>query len=345
MVASYTDRPRRAARVLLVCAFVVALVAPFAAVRTARAASGTFVQYSYTGLAGSRNYWVYTPLGYTTLAPAPLIVMLHGCTQNPIDFAAGTQMNDLADTKQFIVVYPEQSVANDPVKCWRWFLPANQVRDGGEPAVIAGITQTVMADTLHWNVDAHRVYVAGFSAGAAMTVVMGATYPDLYAAIGEESGMEYGAAHDSASNDQARVQGGPDPTVQGQAAYNAMGPRARVVPVIVFHGTADTVNQPVNGDQVVQQWMATDHLASSNTYNPSFLSPSTMNVKPAATLLGHPYSIRTWNDVTGHEVEEYWSIVGMSHAWSGGSPSGSYADPNGPSATQNIAAFLLAHVR
>src|SRR5262249_43405428 len=144
----------------------------------------------------------------------------------------------------------------------------------GEPAIIAGITQEVMERTSTWNVDPDRVYVAGMSAGAAMAVVMGATYPDVYAAMGEHSGLEYGAASDVTSATAAQMSGGPSPQTQGQAAFQAMGAQARLVPVIAFQGTADFTVRPVNGDQVTQQWMATDGLASGGSYAASFGSPA-----------------------------------------------------------------------
>jgi poly(hydroxyalkanoate) depolymerase family esterase len=269
-----------------------------------------------------------------------LIVMLHGCTQNPIDFATGTRMNDLADTKQFIVVYPQQTYAYDGGLCWHWMLPSSQARGSGETAIIAGITQTVMADNAHWNIDPQKVYVAGLSAGACMAVVMAATYPDLYAALGVGAGTEYKAATDSASSNTAVRYGGPDPFTQGQLAYSAMGAQARVLPVIDFHGTVDTIVYPINGDQVVQQWMQTEHLASTN-YNAAFASPSatTQGSVPG----GRAYTIRQWNDATGYEVQEYWTIAGMNHAWSGGSSAGSFTDPSGPSESQNMYAFFMSH--
>jgi poly(3-hydroxybutyrate) depolymerase len=200
-----------------------------------------------------------------------------------------------------------------------------------------------MADTGHWNIDSHRVYVAGFSSGAAMSVIMGVTYPDLYAAIGEESGLEYGAATDAASANTALFYGGPPPPQQGLAAYNAMGAQARVVPVIVFHGTNDSIVYPINGDQVVQQWMETDRLASGNRYYPTFATPSNTQLGAVPGLGGHPYSVRKWNDSAGREIQEYWSVAGMGHAWSGGPSGASFTDPNGPSASASMYAFFMAH--
>ncbi len=290
-------------RYLFMLAFVVVSVIgliPF--VRAAHASSsGTFTQYTYNGSAGSRPYYVYTPANYQPGTAVPLIVMLHGCTQNPTDFAAGTQMNALADQKQFIVVYPQQTSSDNSSECWNWFQTADQARGSGEPAIIAGIVQTVEQTTSQWTVDTNRVYVAGMSAGAAMSVIMGATYPDIFAAMGEESGLEYQAATSLTAATTAESQGGPSPSQQGQAAYNAMGSAARVVPTISFQGTQ------VPGSQ------------------------------------GRAYTTQTWNDNNGNEIQEYWKITGMGHAWSGGSSSGSYTDPNGPSATNAMYTFFMNH--
>ena len=303
--------------------------------------SGIWQQYTYNGPAGSRPYFVYTPANYQVGTAVPLMVMLHGCTQTPADFAAGTQMDQLADQKQFIVVYPQQTSTYNQEKCWNWFDSADQSRGNGEPAIIAGIVQAVEQTTSQWTIDTHRIYAAGLSAGAAMTVILGATYPDIFAAIGVQSGLEYQAATSSTDAYTALRQGGPDPARQGQAAYNAMGSAARVVPTITFHGTSDYLVYPINGEQVVRQWMQTDHLASHNAYNASFNSPtSTTNGQVAG---GHSYSVYTWNDNNGNEVQEYWLVNGMGHGWSGGSSSGTYTDPQGPGATQAIYNFFMNH--
>jgi poly(hydroxyalkanoate) depolymerase family esterase len=303
--------------------------------------SGIWQQYMYNGPAGSRPYFVYTPANYQVGSAVPLMVMLHGCTQTPADFAAGTQMDQLADQKQFVVVYPQETSTYNQEKCWNWFDSADQSRGSGEPAIIAGIVQAVEQTTSQWTIDTRRIYAAGLSAGAAMTVILGATYPDIFAAIGVQSGLEYQAATSSTDAYTALRQGGPDPARQGQSAYNAMGSAARVVPIITFHGTSDYLVYPINGEQVVRQWMQTDHLASHNAYNASFNSPtSTTNGQVAG---GHSYSVYTWNDSNGNEIQEYWLVNGMGHGWSGGSSSGTYTDPQGPGATQAIYNFFISH--
>jgi poly(hydroxyalkanoate) depolymerase family esterase len=334
----------RRGRHLFICGIIIVVI-PILLLQVlpkARAdSSGIWQQYTYNGPAGSRPYFVYTPANYHVGSAVPLMVMLHGCTQTPADFAAGTQMDQLADQKQFVVVYPQQTSTYNQEKCWNWFDSADQSRGSGEPAIIAGIVQAVEQTTSQWTIDTHHIYAAGLSAGAAMTVILGATYPDIFAAIGVQSGLEYQAATSSTDAYTALRQGGPDPARQGQAAYNAMGSAARVVPTITFHGTSDYLVYPINGEQVVRQWMQTDHLASHNAYNASFNSPtSTTNGQVAG---GHSYSVYTWNDSNGNEVQEYWLVNGMGHDWSGGSSSGTYTDPQGPGATQAIYNFFMGH--
>jgi poly(hydroxyalkanoate) depolymerase family esterase len=307
----------------------------------ARADRSSWQGYIYNGPAGSRPYFVYTPAHYQVGTAVPLLVMLHGCMQTPLDFAAGTGMDQLADQHNFIVVYPQQAALYNSALCWNWYNPANQVRNSGEPAIIAGIVQEIEQDTAHWTIDTHRVYVEGISAGGALSVTLGAVYPDIFAAIGVHAGCEYQAATTPLGYVQVSRQGGPAPVRQGQLAYVAMGNFARIVPTIVFHGTNDPIINVVNGDQVVQQWMQTNHLASRGTYAVDFTHPS--SATPGQVAGGHAYTVFAWNDRSGNEIQEYWKIDAMGHAWSGGSFAGSYSDPLGPNASQATYAFFMKH--
>lgn len=290
------------------------------------APTGSLQQFSYLGPAGLYTYDVYTPANYQVGTSVPLIVVLSGCTVSAATMAADTGMDSLADQKQFIVAYLQQEAFANPDLCWNFFLSTDQHRGLGESAEIAGITQAVENTSSRWTINKHRIYITGISAGGAMAVNMGATYPDLYTAIGVHSGVEFQAV--TAFSLDAEVTGGPPPVQQGDRAYQTMGQYARVVPTIDIQGTADPIVWPVNGDQVIQQWMETDRDASGGTYNASFANPSTIAYGQVPG--GHSYTTYTWNNNSGQEIEEYWVVNGMAHAWSGGS--GLWGDPAGPSA-------------
>src|ERR687894_2718850 len=197
---------------------------------------GRFVEHSYTNQAGTRSYKLYVPSGYIG-QDVPLVVMLHGCTQDPNDIAAGTHMNALAEEHIFLVAYPAQAQGANLNKCWNWFKASDQQRGRGEPSLIAGITRQIIDE---YNVADGRVYVAGMSAGGAMAAIMGEAYPDLYAAVGVHSGLAPGAAHDMPSAFAAMSQGGPATSRRNVPTATATGKSARIVPAIVFHGDRDT---------------------------------------------------------------------------------------------------------
>jgi poly(hydroxyalkanoate) depolymerase family esterase len=273
-----------------------------------------FIEAAYSNPAGSRTYKLFIPTGYQG-QPLPLIVMLHGCTQSPDDFAAGTRMNFIAEEKTCFVVYPAQRSEANQSKCWNWFREADQQRDGGEPSLIAGITHQVMRD---YSIDPKRVYVAGLSAGAAAAAIMGATYNDLYAAVGIHSGLACGAATDMPSAFAAMRQGGG--FISGHGA---------TVPTIIFHGDRDTTVHPNNGGQVLDQ--AIGKTSTQKT------------VYRGQIPGGHAYTRTSYTDAGGREILEHWNIHGAAHAWSGGSPAGSYTDPRGPDATREMLRFFLGH--
>ena len=279
-------------------------------------AGAPFVAGGYANAAGSRAYRLFIPSGYHGQA-IPLVVMLHGCTQSPEDFAAGTRMNFIAEEQTCFVAYPAQRAEANQAKCWNWFRPADQQRGAGEPSLIAGITRQIMRDH---SVNPERVYVAGLSAGAAAAAVMGSTYGDLYAAIGIHSGLACGAASDLPSALMAMKQGG------GPDAMPSDGPP---VPTIVFHGDRDTTVHSKNGDRIVRQ-----SIGGSRTKT---------NVHRGRVPGGHAYTRTVHTDAGGRAILEHWEIHGAGHAWSGGSPAGSYTDPDGPDATREMLRFFLEH--
>lgn len=297
---------------------------------------GQFIDGTYTNPAGTRPYKLYIPNGYRGQA-LPLVVMLHGCTQTPEDFAAGTRMNVLAERELFFVVYPEQTVPANQSKCWNWFEATDQHRGRGEPSILAGITRQIMSP---YHVDAHRVYVVGLSAGGAMAAIMGMSYPDLYAAIGVHSGLAYGAAHDLPSALAAMQHGGTAAAQPQNSPFPTAGTRIRVVPTIVFHGDRDTTVHPKNGDQVLAQWATIEAGGEPDTV-------ARANLRVTVTLGqvpdGHTYTRSIYHNASGHAVMERWLVHGAGHEWSGGSPYGSFTDPKGPDASQEMVRFFYKH--
>jgi poly(hydroxyalkanoate) depolymerase family esterase len=286
---------------------------------------GRFLAGSYGNQAGSRAYKLYIPSGYRGQA-VPLVVMLHGCTQSPDDFAAGTRMNVLAEEHTCLVAYPAQAASANASKCWNWFSPRDQRRGQGEPSLIAGITRQVMRD---YAVYPERVYVAGLSAGGAAAAIMGMTYPDLYAAIGVHSGLACGAASDLPSAFAAMQKGGTTPAPGSGAGSAVLG--RRLVPTIVFHGDQDTVVHARNGDWLIAQSTAT------------IMTDLQTTVQQGRVPGGHAYSRRLHADASGQTIFEHWVIHGAGHAWAGGSPAGSYTDPRGPDAAREMLRFFLEH--
>ena len=280
-------------------------------------AGGRFVERSYTNRAGTRAYKLYIPSGYVG-QEVPLVVMLHGCTQNPDDLAAGTRMNELAEEHTFLVAYPVQAAGANSSGCWNWFKSADQRRGGGEPSIIAGITCEVIGE---YHVAIGRVYVAGMSAGGAMAAILGESYPDIYAAVGVHSGLAPGAASDLPSAFTAMRQGGPP-----------AGKSAQTVPAILFHGDRDTTVHPRNAD----------HLLAHHSAGYKALQ---MTARRGQVPGGYAYTCATHRDAGGRAVVERWTIHGLGHAWYGGRGTGSYTDPKGPDASAEMVRFFNQHTR
>jgi poly(hydroxyalkanoate) depolymerase family esterase len=272
---------------------------------------GEFLSLSCTAPEGTRAYKLYIPSTYAGKA-APLVVMLHGCKQNPDDFAAGTGMNALAEEQGCLVAYPAQVRKANGANCWNWFQAGNQHRGHGEPAIIAAITQQVMRD---YKVDPARVYVAGLSAGGAMAAILASEYPDLYKAAGIHSGMPIGAAHDVPSAFAAMKNG---------AALKAKSGAS--IPVIVFHGDSDKTVHPQNGHQVLAHHAGTQ--------------PGAATTEKGSAPNGRSYTRAVHRNAGGKLMAEHWTVHGSGHAWSGGSKRGSYTDPQGPDASREMLRFF-----
>lgn len=309
------------------------------------AREGTFVQHTFADAAGERPYWLYVPRGWHARRTRAMVVMLHGCGQSPEDLAAGTRMNELADEHGFIAVYPGQTRSAHALRCWNWYTPDNQRAEAGEPAIIAGITQHVAH--AH-GVDMQRIYVAGMSAGGSMAAIMGATYPDLYAAVGVHSGVPYRAASSVWSAVSTMKTGRPT-----RAAWPVAWPHpwhpwsttepgtgeapAETVPTIVFHGDDDEVVHPHNGLAVVRHARAHEVRHGRGRMR----TRAHQNQMPD----GRSYTRTVYTDADGCALLEHWLVHGAGHTWSGGSGQGSYTDTRGPDASQEMVRFFQAFPR
>jgi poly(hydroxyalkanoate) depolymerase family esterase len=292
---------------------------------------GQFVQGSVTNQAGSRSYKLYIPSCYHG-QPLPLVVMLHGCKQDPDDFATGTRMNAIAEEKECFVLYPAQSPAANRPKCWSWFNAADQERERGEPSLIADTIREVIRA---YHIDESMVYIAGLSAGGAMAVIMATNYPEMFAAAAVHSGMPYNAAT-SLFSALSAMKHGPRVRRQQQdpAASEAI---LSPVPMIVFHGDADKVVHPSNGEQVVKEAVSTLGGATPGTDTDPVAVTSVIRRELPE---GRSYTRTIYHDEGGQNIAEQWVIHGAGHAWSGGCSDGSYTDPLGPDATNEMMRFF-----
>ena len=281
---------------------------------------GQFLSLRHATGALARDYKLYVPSTYAG-EPMPLVVMLHGCKQDPADFATGTRMNQFAEREGFLVAYPAQTARHNGSNCWNWFEAAQQHRGGEEPSLIAGIVGEIRNSHA---IDGGRIFVAGLSAGAAMAVILGATHPELFAGVGAHSGLPLGAARDMPSA-FAAMRGG-----KGAASVDA---RRRAVPTIVFHGDADKTVSPANGDAIVEQSVR------------AFAQVSTTlqaRARPTWASQGRRYSVTDFVDVAGQRQVEEWVVHGGGHNWFGGNPAGTFTDPAGPDASADMVRFFLA---
>lgn len=296
------------------------------------ATSGTFQRHSFSNAAGARAYALYVPARYTDeSAPVALVVMLHGCTQSPEDFAAGTRMNELADARGFLVVYPEQPARANGSRCWNWFLPNDQARGSGEPSIIAGIASEVAQQ---YRIDRDRIFVAGLSAGAAMAVVLGETYPDLFAAVGAHSGLPFGAATDVPSAFAAMrspsASRGPDRAGGRSSPFQTEALKAPRT--IVFHGDIDSTVHVGNGLAIAEDALRAAPGSSD------LRSRTEQGRAPSGRL----FTRATHVDADGCTRVERWILSGAGHAWSGGSATGSFTDPEGVDASAEMIRFFGA---
>ena len=293
---------------------------------------GTTRRYAFTNEFGTREYLLHVPRGYRG-RPVPFLLYLHGCSQSAEIARVQTHLDAFADRNGFIVAFPEQPQDAHANTCWNWYVPDHWSRGAGEPAILEGITRQVMG---RYRVDRRRVFASGLSAGGAMSVVMAAAYPDVFAAIAVHAGCEYRGAP------CVFTPAALPPERSGEWAFEEMGPRARQVPVFAVVGTLDTIAPKPNSDALVEQWLWTSDWADDGAANGSVSKAPARTVH--RTPIGRrPYDVSYYRDARGCPLEEYWVVDGMQHAYSGGDGSQMYSDPEGPDVNPPMWRFLMAH--
>jgi poly(hydroxyalkanoate) depolymerase family esterase len=281
---------------------------------------------------GGRAFDVYLPAGHRRRSRLPMVLLLHGCHQTAADFAEATRFSTVADRDGIILVLPHQESRHHSQGCWHWYESRHQRRGSGEPAALAAITRQVAAEDTRWRVDPLRIYVAGLSAGGAMSLILAAVYPDLFAAAGVHSAPPYRAA------------------TRGTQAFPAMAARTTVpgpdrgapamAPLVVIQGTADDVVVPLNGDRITEQWLVF-HAATGPDHDPGRLGPG--RTEHGHSAAGREYTRVRWYTGLRRPTLEYWLVQRLGHAWSGGRPGGSHSDPQGPDATGLMWSFFRRH--
>jgi poly(hydroxyalkanoate) depolymerase family esterase len=291
------------------------------------------------GAHGGRSFQLWVPEGYQAGAQLPLVVALHGCLQNPDQFAGLTRLNVKADAEKFLVLYPNQAVFANPTQCWNFMLGGNQERGTGEPALIVGMVDLVKQ---HYAVDARRVYIGGVSAGAVMAGTLLACYSDVFAAGMVGAGAMYKAATTISGTAWAMSFGSIyHPDDRGRDAWACSGRPRRTVPVLVMHGTEDDVVNPINGEQAVRQFLQTSDYGDDGVNNDSVRYVPTWTGS-ASVPGGRTYTVKDY--VYGGELlARHFEVRGMGHAWPGGDSRYPFADPSGPDATTFMWDFFRQH--
>jgi poly(hydroxyalkanoate) depolymerase family esterase len=293
---------------------------------------GELLSRTYVGPEGTRDYLLYVPAGYDG-TPRPLVLALHGCSQSASQFAYVSGYNHLADQKGFLVVWPEQNIMANASMCWNWFLPGHQGRTVGEAAILAGMVGDVAGSHA---VDPKRVHAVGISAGAAMSVVLGAVFAEKFASIGSVEGCPFNGTPCVGSPSLL-----PASTL-AQYVVDAMGTNARPVPLFVIQGTLDMNILPQNAELLVQQWLRAADAVDDGVTNGS-ISTTADHTDTGTALNGHAYKTDVYLDGAEDVFVERWLITGLGHAWPGGATAIAYSDPQGPSATEESYRFFEEH--
>ena len=296
---------------------------------------GQWMQGTYQNSSGSRAYYLYVPRN-RPFAQMPLVVALHGCTQDAPSFATQTGLGSIGEEHGFAVIFPQQDSSDNIQNCWNWFDASNQVRGSGELSIVVGMITQVSSQIA---IDHTRVFVTGLSAGAAMTANLLACYSDIFAGGLINSGLEYAAATSTIDAYTAMSSGSNNsPASSGIAAARCTGAGAKLQNVIVLNGDQDSVVNPVNANQIVTQLTrmndVLDDGSVNNSQNTNLISSSSLTAPG-----GDAYTMDYYGGVGGPHIVHV-TVKGMGHAWSGAHVAAAYADPKGPDAGEMLWSFL-----
>ncbi|MDR3606723.1 MAG: PHB depolymerase family esterase [Oligoflexia bacterium] len=291
---------------------------------------GNWSQGSFKDQNGHRSYYLYIPQNKPTGA-LPLVLALHGCTEAAPNFAAQSGLNDVAEKYGFAIVYPQETQDDNQMKCWNWFDPANQVRGGGEMDIAMGIINQVSSQI---QIDTSRVYVAGFSSGAAMASNLLACYSDVFAGGFIHSGLEYAAASSTMDAFSAQSSGSQvSPTTSGHHAAKCTGSGAKLENILILHGSSDSIVNPVNSTQVLKQFTQ-----MNNDLDPT-QTDKVVGTQSYTVPGGYKYTMNSYGGTSGIHIVSV-TVDGMDHAWSGAHKNGPYMDPKGPDASEMMWQFF-----
>lgn len=308
------------------------------------ASAGSWSFDIYGNIWGAREFQTWVPTNYQPGTALPMVLVIHGCLSEPNSMAEVSRFNELADRENFIVVYPRQNLNDNPQRCWNFMFSFNQERGSGEPSILAGIVNKVKS---RYSVDRTRVYVTGISSGGAMTSIMAACYSDVFAAAAVHSGGMYKGGVGLVTSAESLLLGSPyDPNVRGRDAWKCSGSPRRLMPTLVFHGTDDSVVNPINGDQTVQQFVQTNDYGDDGLDNNSAAYvPASVTREATPVAYGRMYTVASYRNSAGVLVAQKVTVEGMNHAWSGGPPLWPFSDERGPDATGMSWAFFKNYRR
>lgn len=300
--------------------------------------NGQVIRGHYMGVAGARDWRLYVPSGYRAGQPTPLLVMLHGCTQNADDIARGTRFDAVAESRGWLVLYPEQPASANPRTCWNWFDAAHHHREAGEPSLIAGMVDEIAQ---RYSVDAQQIHIAGVSAGAAMAGLVAVAYPERFATLSSASGVAWGASATVMRALTVMANGAGADVPSAAQMVSAMGAHATAIPTLVIHGESDAVVSPKNARETSAQWVGVHNQLRAARGESLLSSP----VESTTEEQGYTAHRTEWRDADGNAAVVQLLVKELGHAWSGGSSEGSFTDPKGPDASLLIASFGAQHPR